>query len=269
MPTTTQTPQQIVSDRKVAGMLDDLLEDCLDADKTAKKLSSGRVYRALDSGSRGRFDSEWDELLSAVDASEKERDLCLKGKAKDTRKLKTCIQDQLDALSVLEEGIGRVEVLEDTALETATTTALASVTLILGIWPKVALVQRDLDYVAKQLEKATAAARDAKVKATVAAALGAVGICLASFGTAAAVAGGVTVFSVNLALGAALDGNEESAVKKTWKVAAGGGARRLRRSSACPTPWVRRCCWSGGASTSVSASRTNVTRLTWKRGSKP
>ena len=218
---TSQTPQQIVEDRKVAGLLDDPVDDCLDADKTAKKISTGQVFRAIDSKSQSAFNTTWDALLSAVDASETERDVCLKGKARDTRKLKTCLQTQLDTLSALEESVGRMEVLEDAAVEAVTTTALASITLVLGIWPKVAILQKDLEDVRKQLEKAILAALDAKVKASVSAAAAAIGICLTPFGAAVAVTGGIALFLGKQALGAVLNGNEDSTVKKTWSAASG------------------------------------------------
>lgn len=220
----SQTPQQIVEDRKVAGLLDDLFDDCLDADKTAKKISSGQVFRAMDSTSRRSFESDWDKLLAALDASETERDVCLKGKARDTRKLKSCLQTQLDTLSVLETAIGRMEVLEDAATQTATTVALASITAVLGIAPKIAIVQKDLEDLRKQLEKAIIAARDAKVKASVAAASAAIGVCLTPFGAVVGVVGGLTLFAVESAIGAAFNGNEESTAKKTWNAASGAAA---------------------------------------------
>ena len=224
MPTTTQTPQQIVEDRKVAGLLDDLFDDCLDADKTARKIAAGTVFRVMDSKSCSSFEKDWDALLSAVDACESERDVCLKGKARDTRKLKSCLQAQLDALSVLEQANGKMQVLEDAATQAATTSALASITAVLGIAPKIAIVQKDLADLRGQLEKAILAARDAKVKTAVAAGSAAIGVCLVPFGAAVGVVGGITLFAVETAIGAAFNGNEESTVKKTWNAASGAAA---------------------------------------------
>lgn len=221
---TTQTPQQIVQDRKVAGLLDDLFDDCLDADKTAKTISTGKVFRALDSRSRSSFESAWDALLTAVEASERERDVCLAGKAKDTRKLKACLQTQLTALPTLEGAIGRMEALEDAALQATTTAALASITAVLAVAPKLAIVQRDLEDLRKQMEKAIVAARDAKVKTAVAAASAAIGVCLTPFGAVIAVTGGITLFAAETAISYALNGNEESTVKKTWNAASGAAA---------------------------------------------
>lgn len=159
-----------------------------------------------------------------MDASETERDVCLKGKARDTRKLKSCLQAQLAALSVLEETNGRMEVLEDAAAQAVITVALASIAVVLGITPKLALVQRDLEDLRKQLERAITAARDAKVKAAVAAASAAIGVCLTPFGAAVAVGGGITLFAAETAISYAYNGNEESTVKKTWNAASGAAA---------------------------------------------
>jgi hypothetical protein len=221
MATTTQTPQQIVEDRKVAGLLDDLFDDCLDADKTAKKLSSGETYRSMSPDAQSAFDKDWDALLSALDASEKERDVCLAGKAKDTRKLKSLIQAQLDALSVLELAIGRVEVLEDAAAGKSLNTAVSAITAVMGVAAPIALVQKDLADLYKALQKATTAARDAKVKAAVSAGTAAIGVCLASFSAPVSITGAVVLFTVRTAVGAAFNGTEDSTVKKTWGVASG------------------------------------------------
>lgn len=224
MASTTTTPQQIVEDRKVAGLLDDLFDDCLDADKTASKLSSGKAYRAMSSAAQGSFDKDWDALLAATDASEKERDVCLSGKARDTRKLKACVQTQLDALSVLEEAIGRLEVLEDAGTNAVLTVALAQITAVLGVAPKLILVQKNLAELYKALQKAIIAARDAKVKAAVSAASAATGVCLAAFGGPVSIVGGIALFAAENAIGAAFNGTEDSTVKKTWNLASGAAS---------------------------------------------
>lgn len=224
MATTAQTPQQIVEDRKVAGLLDDLYDDSLDADKTAEKLSKGGTYRALDQSTRSAFDREWDALLAALEARENERDLCLKGKARDTRKLKTLIQAELDALSVLEEGIGRLEVLEDSAAKAKTTAALAVLTVVLSYANGLAVIQKDLADLYKSCQKAVIAARDAKVKAAVTAASAAIGVCLGCVGGAVALVGGITLFTAEQAVSYAFNGTEDSKIKKTWDKASGAAA---------------------------------------------
>lgn len=217
----TQTPQQIVEDRKVAGLLDDLEEDGLDADKTAGKLSAGKAYKAMGASAQRLFDSDWDAHLAAMEAVASERDVCLKGKAKDTRKLKAAVQAMLDKMTAFEEAIGRLEVLEDSAANAALTLALTSITAVLGVAPKLALVQKDLADLYKRLQKAIIAARDAKVKAAVTAASGAAGVCLASFGAPVALIGGLVLFSAETAIGAAFNGTEDSVVKKTWGYTSG------------------------------------------------
>jgi hypothetical protein len=117
-----------------------------------------------------------------------------------------------------------MEVLEDAAAQTAITLALAGITAVLGIAPKLAVVQKDLEDLRKQLEKAITAARDAKVKTAVAAASAAVGVCLASFSAPVAIGGGIALFTVETAISYAYNGNEEGTVKKTWNVASGAAA---------------------------------------------
>lgn len=221
MPTTPQTPQQIVENSKVAGLLDDLEDDGTDADDTADKLSKGKAYKAMGANAQRLFNADWDGLLSAMEAVLAEREVCEKGKAKDTRKLKAAVQAMLIKLDACEDANGRLEVLEDAATNTQVTLALASITACLGVAPKLALVQKDLADLYKRLGKAIIAARDAKVKAAVTAASGAVGVCLASFGAPVAIVGGIALFSAETAIGAAFNGTEDSVVKKTWGVTSG------------------------------------------------
>jgi hypothetical protein len=204
MASTTKTPQQTLEDRKVAGMLDDLLEDTCDCTETAEKLSRSSILRSC-APVQSALTAGFRTLDGAMQKAETERGVVLDGKAKDLRKFKGYVQTQVDALSDLETLNGKAEVLEDAAVNASTTAALASITAVLAIAPKVALVQRDLGDVRNQLAKAIIAARDAKVKAAVAAASAA-------------------MFTAESAIGAAFNGNEESTAKKTWNAASGAAA---------------------------------------------
>ena len=220
---TTKSPKETLDDRKVAGLLADLMEDTCDCVDNADKLSRSTILRsctevktALATGMR--------TLEGAMDKAENERGTVLNDKAKDLRKFKGYVVAQLAALDDLEVLNGKAEVLEDAAVNAATTAALASITAVLAIAPKVALVQKNLDELRKLLEKAILAARDAKVKTAVAAASAAIGVCLTPFGTVVGVVGGIALFTAESAIGAAFNGNEESTVKKTWNAASGAAA---------------------------------------------
>lgn len=220
----TRTPQEVMEDRKIAVILDDLLQTCIDSLADAKKITSGKTFKAMDSATKSKFNKCQDTLLTTTENTENERDNCLNGKAKDLSKMKSCLQKQLDALDNLEEFNGRMQVLEDKAVEATLAAFLAIIVLVRGANGDLVVLQKRFLALAKKVEKAIKATRDAKIKGMLGAGLAAIGICLVPFGAGIAMVGGITLVGIEVALGYALKGNEETTVKKSWNVASGAGA---------------------------------------------
>lgn len=220
----TRSPKEVMEDRKIAVILDDLLQTCIDSLSDAKKITNGKTFKALDSATQNKFNKCQDTLLTTSEDTEKERDNCLDGKSRDLTKMKSCLLKQLDALDNLEEFNGRMQVLENKAVEATLAAFLAIIVIVRGANGDLLVLQKRFLALSKKLEKAIRATRDAKIKGMLGAGLAAIGICLVPFGAGVALIGGITLVGIEVALGAALKGNEETTLKKSWSVASGVGS---------------------------------------------
>lgn len=213
---TTTDPKSIISESKVAGMLDDMFDDGLDTDSDAEALGKGAVYRAMSSTGRRPFDDAWDRMLAAVEASEKERSVVLAGKAKDLRKFKGLVQTQLDAIVSCQEVVGRMQVLEDAAMAAVLAEVVGAYALIAGPGGTVRGLEGQLADIQRKLEAAERVARDEKVKLAVSAAVTAAGVVMPELSLAGKAAMALTNLSIDAALDAALQGREDGQLKSTW-----------------------------------------------------
>jgi len=217
-------PQEVMEDRRIAGVLNDLFDACFDANKAANSIAGGKTFKALDSSTKSTFNKYWDTMLAATEAAENERSRCLDGKAKDLNTMKTLLTKQLDALDTIEDITGRMQVLEDKALDAILAAFLAMLVLTQGANGDLLLMQKKSHALLDKMAKAIRACRDARIKMQLGAGMAAIAICLVPLGGGIAVIGGIALFGVETALGYALAGNEETKVKKAWNLASGVGA---------------------------------------------
>lgn len=216
MATTTTDPKAVLSDSKVAGLLDDMFDDCLDTDNDADTLSRGAVYRAMSSTGRRPFDSAWDAMLAAVSASEKERSAVLAGKAKDLRRFKGLVQTQLDATVSCQEVVGRMQVLEDAALDAVLAEVVGAFALVAGPGGTVRGLEGQLADIQRKLQAAERVARDEKVKLAVSAAVTAAGVVMPELSLAGKAAMALSNLALDAALDSALQGREDGKLKSAW-----------------------------------------------------
>lgn len=251
---TTTDPKSIISESKVAGMLDDMFDDGLDTDSDAEALGKGAVYRAMSSTGRRPFDDAWDRMLAAVEASEKERSVVLAGKAKDLRKFKGLVQTQLDAIVSCQEVVGRMQVLEDAAMAAVLAEVVGAYALIAGPGGTVRGLEGQLADIQRKLEAAERVARDEKVKLAVSAAVTAAGVVMPELSLAGKAAMALTNLSIDAALDAALQGREDGQLKSTWDKA-DKIATVAEGMTSCPRRSARWWTWSAPRSTCRMPSR--------------
>ena len=212
----TRTPQDVLSDRKIAILLDDLLQDCLDAIGTAKGLRRRAIGKVMGSATAKRFEGCMDAVLRSSGAVEAERDRCLAGKASNLKAMRGLVQAQLDALDNLEEFNGRVQVLEDAMMTASLADFMALIVMVQGVSMALVRLQRRLEALRDKLAKAIRNIRDAKIKAMVGAAIAAIGVCIVPMGPVVVFIGGMTLVGADIAVDMALQGSEESKLKKNW-----------------------------------------------------
>ncbi|HMO08912.1 MAG TPA: hypothetical protein PKD10_14895 [Paracoccaceae bacterium] len=210
-------------------MLDDLLDDANDALRDAQKAARGPAIRRARGAARD-YDRIRDEVMGAAESVEKEIDACAAGKSKDIRKLKALVRELVDAIDALLEFTGRVQVLEDADTEAKLVTFLAVMGQLSPHAAALRKAQAEMQALRDELLRALRGAADAKIKAMVAAAVGACGLCLGPFGIGVAVTATVVVFAVDVAADAIFDGNEESNVKNAfdWASRAGDAADAVK-----------------------------------------
>lgn len=220
---TTTDPAAIVTDRKVAVMLDDLSTECYDSLEESDRLHKSKTFKALDSGTQSRQKSFSSILRKTVAALDDERYKCEDGKVKDTSVLKKWVSNSVSALDNLEESNGRLQVLETTVAQESVNKLLLLIPLVLGENGKLVVLQRRLNALFKKLEKAIRACRDAKIKTMIGAAMAAVGVCLGSIGAPVAIGVALVAVPVGMVVSATFNGNEESKFKKTSATALTAG----------------------------------------------
>lgn len=213
-----------MEDAKIEKILDDFLNACLSSMNEASRLSKTTVFKMLSSSIKSSFNAQDTALLIACEKTEKERDNCLDGVSRDMAKMKSALNAQLDAFDNLEEYNGRMGALVDKGTDQMLGAFLTPIVALGGANGELTALQKEMDVVHKKLLKAVKACRDAKVKGMVTAATGALVICTGPIGGGIALTAAVGSFVVNVGLGFILNGNEPSAVKKSWTVAKGGNA---------------------------------------------
>ncbi len=215
MASTTTTPQQILEDRKVQGMLDALSETSATAVEVSSDLQRNPVIRKATSV-KSQLSSTCNTLDKALDTTEAERGEGLNGKLKDLRKFKTYVQAQLAALEEADMINGQVEIVVTAGIDVVIADVLGAYALIAGSGAELKRLQIELAVIKKKLEAASRIARDTKVKAAIGAAL--TGATMALGPVSAPV--GVLVFVGGIALDkvidSALQGREDTSLKSAW-----------------------------------------------------
>ena len=220
----TRTPQEIMEDAKIEKILDDFLIACLSSSKEAGRLSKTTVFKMLNASIKSSFNTTENTLLTACQKTENERDNCLDGKSGDISKMKSALNAQLDAFDSMEDYNGRMGALVDKGIDQMLGAFLTPIVALGGANGELTALQKEMDAIHKKLLKAVKACRDAKIKGMVTAATGAIVICTGPIGGGIALTTAVGAFVVNVGLGFIFNGNEPSAVKKSWTVAKGGDA---------------------------------------------
>ncbi len=216
MTTTATAPKDALSDRKVSGLLDDLLEDTGDTMDTAAALQRGTAMRHCSSTLLSNYDRALTTLHTAMQNTEHERGNVLAGKAKDLKKFKTLLQTQLDALATLEELNGGFEVLQDADIGAVIVTIIAVLHELAAPASEMGRLQREVESIRSKLQTAITAARDAKVKAMLGAGLTALTALLPPMGVAASLAVFAGKIVASEVIDATLQGREDSKAKVVW-----------------------------------------------------
>lgn len=224
MPATT-TPQEILEDRKVEGLLDDLMEASANAMRTGADLQKSVILRQA-TAIRSLVASLIKDLDRALDNTEYERAAGLDGKLKDLRKFKTYVQAQLDLLAETDMLNGQLEIVVSAGIDVLIADLLGSYALMASSGAELKRLQVELATIKKKLEAAARLARDTKVKAAIGAAL--TGATMALGPVSAPV--GVLVFvggiAIDKVVDSMLEGREDTTLKTAWDYAdkVGGAA---------------------------------------------
>ncbi len=225
MASTTTTPQQVLKDRKVDSMLNDLMEASVNSADIADDLGKNAMLRSA-SSIKSQLKTASKDLYDCLEDSEYERAEGLKGKLKDLRKLNTYVQTQIDALGECDLLSEQVQAVVDAGVDVLIADLLGAYALIAGSGSELKRLQVELAMIKKKLDAANRLARDTKIKAAIGAAL--VGATMALGPVSAPV--GVLIFAGNIALDQVLDsalaGREDTTLKTAWDYAdkVGGAA---------------------------------------------
>lgn len=220
MTTTATAPKDVLSDRKIQGLLDDLVEDTDDTIVTAKTLQRSTAMRQCSSAVLSNYGRAISTLETAFQNSESERGTVLAGKAKDLKKFKSLLQIELDALTNLQEQNGRFEVLEDADIGAAVATIIAALGALVAPVSEMGRLQREVESIRSKLQAAIRAARDTKVKAILAAGMTATVTIVAPLGLAVTATAVVGKFAAGPIIDAVLQEREDSTVKNVKDAAA-------------------------------------------------